>query len=74
MWQWPCFVHAWIGKIPTSLSLIFPNYLTLLSMYLMLIFCRGISTDGGEERPGYNTDAKAYAGDTPQRATCLAFS
>jgi hypothetical protein len=28
------------------LSLIFPNYLALLSMYLMSIFCRRISTDG----------------------------
>jgi hypothetical protein len=30
------------------LSLIFPNYLPLLSMYLMLIFCLRISTDGGK--------------------------
>jgi hypothetical protein len=29
------------------LSLIFPNYLALLSMYLMLIFCSRISTEGG---------------------------
>jgi hypothetical protein len=28
-------------------SLIFPNCLALLSMYLMLIFCRRISTNGG---------------------------
>jgi hypothetical protein len=30
------------------LSLIFPNYLIVLSMYLMLIFCRRNSNDGGE--------------------------
>jgi hypothetical protein len=47
------------------LSLIFPNYLALLSMYLMLIFCSRISTEGGGEQPGSNTYAKLWTGDTP---------
>jgi hypothetical protein len=38
------FILGLVKSYP--LSLIFPNYLTLLSMYLMLIFCRRISTDG----------------------------
>jgi hypothetical protein len=42
------------------LSLIFPNYLALLSMYLMLIFCRRNSTDEGKERPGCNTYTKPW--------------
>jgi hypothetical protein len=45
------------------LSLIFPNYLALLSMYLMLIFCRINSTYGGK------SDRAAT-----QQATCLSFS
>jgi hypothetical protein len=68
------FVFGLVKSQPLSLFLIFPNYLALLSMYLMLIFCRRISTDRGEERPECNTYAKPWTGDSPQQAICFVFS
>jgi hypothetical protein len=55
------------------ISLIFPNYLNLLSMYQRLIFHRRISTDGWDEWPGSNTNAKPWTGDTPTMGYMFGF-
>jgi hypothetical protein len=49
------------------LSLFFPNYLALLSMYLMLIFCRRISTDGekSDQAVGVKTDGNSRKNISP---------
>jgi hypothetical protein len=42
-------------------------------MYQRLIFCWRISTDGWDQRSGYNTNAKPWTGDTPTMGYMFGF-